>query len=210
MARVEPELRSKSKRSRYVELCVMAFFGICCGAARVNAQVEDYEGIPAHEGHVSWDDGVPRFHQHHFHAEMHNANPAEAQEGHDVAHQLSGNQDYDAYSVWVNEKYMVFDGPNDQERLGRGRGSSAPNSVFGHGFIIPDDKNKPEFKFIGDNRKSFDTGGNEFDPSERVRQAFQRWSSITEDDPHLRLGLGFRELTDNTALSEKTPVTGIP
>jgi hypothetical protein len=157
--------------------------------AAATAVPMDYAGVPAHEGHIAFEqDG---FHHHHFHSKTPKENPHDAQAGHDIANQLSGNEDYDAASVWVNETYMLFDNPNSLD--GKGGGSSDPNSLFSHGFIIPDDKNKPEFKFIGTDFTLFDADGKAFDARPLVRAAFATWSGITEDDAHLKIGLGFRE-----------------
>lgn len=142
----------------------------------------DYPGIPAHAGHYSWTDGVPHFHQHHFHNTTHDAGPNDARPGHDVAHQLSGNGDYDAYSHWVNETYNYFDDPGE-------------NSLFGHGFIIEQPGPTPEYRFEGDVAVSlFDHTGAAFDARSLIRAAFDAWSNITTDDPtHLVMGLAFRE-----------------
>lgn len=166
------------------------------GAPAKAAAIFDYPGVPNHAGHNSWTDGVPHFHQHHFHDKQHQANPPDAKPGHDVAHELSGTRtnepDYDPYSVWVNETYRVFDGS----------GGGAAEEFFSHGFIIEDKKNMPEYQFLGDNTTLFDVAGNAFDAKPGVRTAFGTWSGLTEDDPHLNLGLEFREFANDGDAAE--------
>lgn len=176
------------------------------------ADLIEHPGVPFHEGHVAFNsDG---HHHHHFHREQHRETPPDAQEGHDIAHQLSGNQDYDAAAVWVNENYLVFDRPNSID--GMGGGSTEPDSLFSHGFIIEQPGPTPEYEFIGredpglsqqpatctleDGFCLFDHNGRGFDPRSRIREAFATWSRLTVDDPHLIMGLEFREkVGDDTA-----------
>ncbi len=170
----------------------------------VASGIFDYPGVPAHSGHISWSapeaiGGPPHFHQHHLHKTMHQVTPPDALPGHDVAHELSGTRtnepDYDPYSVWVNETYMVFDGS----------AGGAKQEFFSHGFIIESNQPTPEFRFVGD-AATFSLFGADgmtaFDPRPFVRDGFKTWSDINVDDPHLRMGLAFREFADDGDAAE--------
>jgi hypothetical protein len=144
--------------------------------------VFDLPGVPNHSGHIAWSAGPePKFHHHHFHNSTHDADPSDANDGHNVAHELSGTRktepDYDAYSVWANRNYHVFDG----------------QEFFSHGYIIETAAMMPRFKFVGTDFTLFDTAGNAFDARQRVRDSFTTWSNVNVDDPHLTMGLAFRE-----------------
>jgi hypothetical protein len=160
----------------------------------------DYAGIPAHSGHYAWTDGVPHFHHHHFHDSVHDTDPNDAIEGHDVAHELSGTRtnepDYDPYSVWVNENYLVFDGS----------AGGAATEFFGHGFIIEQPKPTPEYRFEGDAAMTlFDDAGVAFDARPFIRDAFKVWSDLIVDDvEHLIMGLAFREFAGDGDAAEIT------
>jgi Matrixin len=180
---------------RFVILCTAGF--ILTGADTATAsEIFDYPGVPPHSGHISWSapesaGGAPHFHHHHFHNSTHQTNPPDALDGHEVAHELSGistsEPDYDPYSVWVNETYMVFDDST----------GGTPQQFFSHGFIIEDNQHIPEYEFVGD-PGSFSLFGSDgittFDPRPFIRDAFKLWSDISVDDTHLQMGLAFREV----------------
>lgn len=158
------------------------------------AALLDYPGIPAHSGHVTWSAPAvaggmdAHFHHHNFHSLFHQTMPPSADEGHDVAHELSGTRaepDYNARAVWVNETFMDF----------------GADEFFSHGYIIEDDIHTPEYQFGGD-MTLFDLDGNSFDARSDIRGAFSHWTVIDivdfEHPPlggegRVKIGLNFRE-----------------
>ncbi|MCX5674004.1 MAG: matrixin family metalloprotease [Planctomycetota bacterium] len=165
---------------------VLILPGVACATY---ADWHDTGGMPEHPPeHHSWDVvmGNDVFHNHHYYDHFDVGPPGDAVPGHKLGQRFWGavqGDPYDPYSVWINETYHVYDGS----------AGGAVKEYFSHGFIIEQASTMPEFKFIGTEFWLYDEAGEKQDMRDEVRWAFNQWSGITQDDPHLLMGLEFRE-----------------